>query len=60
MLLDLHVQIYMYNYSYNIFIYFFIVLVPWFPRKVSDLDKCNNVITKYDPDMDQDHPVRNL
>uniref|UniRef100_A0A8C7KUN5 Tyrosine hydroxylase 2 n=1 Tax=Oncorhynchus kisutch TaxID=8019 RepID=A0A8C7KUN5_ONCKI len=30
---------------------------PWFPRKNRDLDKCNLLITKYDPDMDQDHPV---
>uniref|UniRef100_A0A8C7TVH2 Tyrosine hydroxylase 2 n=1 Tax=Oncorhynchus mykiss TaxID=8022 RepID=A0A8C7TVH2_ONCMY len=25
--------------------------------KIRDLDKCNLLITKYDPDMDQDHPV---
>jgi len=33
------------------------VSVPWFPRQLKDLDRCNMVITKFDPDMDQDHPV---
>uniref|UniRef100_H3D551 Tyrosine hydroxylase 2 n=1 Tax=Tetraodon nigroviridis TaxID=99883 RepID=H3D551_TETNG len=30
--------------------------VPWFPRQLKDLDRCNMLITKFDPDLDQDHP----
>lgn len=33
------------------------VTVPWFPRQIKDLDRCNMLITKFDPDMDQEHPV---
>lgn len=29
---------------------------PWFPRHVSELDLCNHLMTKYEPDLDQDHP----
>uniref|UniRef100_A0A1A8MZZ1 Tyrosine 3-monooxygenase n=2 Tax=Nothobranchius pienaari TaxID=704102 RepID=A0A1A8MZZ1_9TELE len=30
--------------------------LPWFPRRMKDLDRCNMLITKFDPDLDHDHP----
>uniref|UniRef100_A0A6Q2Z7F1 Tyrosine 3-monooxygenase n=1 Tax=Esox lucius TaxID=8010 RepID=A0A6Q2Z7F1_ESOLU len=29
----------------------------WFPKKLSELDRCHHLITKFDPDLDQEHPV---
>lgn len=29
---------------------------PWFPRHAIDLDNCNHLMTKYEPDLDMSHP----
>ncbi|XP_043218203.1 tyrosine 3-monooxygenase-like [Amphibalanus amphitrite] len=29
---------------------------PWYPSHISELDLCNHLMTKYEPDLDMEHP----
>lgn len=29
---------------------------PWFPRHASELDSCNHLMTKFEPELDMNHP----
>ena len=37
--------------------YWYFVPVPWFPRRIRDLDKFANHILSYGAELDSDHPV---
>ena len=28
----------------------------WFPRHISELDNCNHILTKFEPELDMNHP----
>lgn len=45
----------MIHFSPLFFLYLFLA-ETWFPKHISQLDMCNHLMTRYEPDLDTGHP----
>ena len=43
----------------ELLLYYFnshLAIASWFPRHISELDECNHLITRFEPELDTEHP----